>query len=118
MFSGRFILPCVSLVTFTSFAFVKFLCFRASDGFDLVAGEFPAFITGANLIMEYVLSNAAVARSFTSYAASAAGALQEDAWRVKVNNFAPGCEHIDFVAVSLVVLLTVCLCFRYHSYPD
>lgn len=90
---------------------------RASYGFDLVAGEFPAFITGANLIMEYVLSNAAVARSFTSYAASAAGALQEDAWRVKVNSFAPGYDHIDFVAVSVVVLLTVCLCFRYHSCP-
>jgi amino acid transporter len=60
--------------------------------------------------MEYVLSNAAVARSFTSYAASAYGVLHADAWRVHVDGLASGYDRIDLVAVSVVLLLTVCLC--------
>lgn len=60
--------------------------------------------------MEYVLSNAAVARSFTSYAASACGLLHADAWRVHVEGLAAGYNQIDLVAVGVVVVLTVCLC--------
>ena len=60
--------------------------------------------------MEYVLSNAAVARSFTSYAASAYGVLHADAWRVRVDGLAAGYDRIDLVAVAVVLLLTVCLC--------
>lgn len=60
--------------------------------------------------MEYVLSNAAVARSFTSYAASAYGVVHADAWRVHVEGLASGYNQVDLVAVAVVALLTVCLC--------
>ncbi len=79
------------------------------------AGEFAAYMTGANLVMEYLLSNAAVARSLTSYAATAVGVLQPDAWRVEIKSLSPAGEythHLDFVAVAVVVTLTFCLCFR------
>ncbi len=68
-------------------------------------------------MMEYLLSNAAVARSLTSYAASAFGVLEANAWRVEIKNFAapPGFTHLDFLAVAVVVVLTVCLCFRYEE---
>lgn len=64
-----------------------------------------------------MLSNAAVARSLTSYAASAFGVLEANAWRVEIKNFAapPGFTHLDFLAVAVVVVLTVCLCFRYEE---
>lgn len=60
--------------------------------------------------MEYVLSNAAVARSFTSYAASAYGVLHADAWRVQVDGLADGYNQIDVVAVLVVMFLTAFLC--------
>ncbi|XP_077244860.1 cationic amino acid transporter 6, chloroplastic-like [Tasmannia lanceolata] len=72
-------------------------------------GEFVGYFGGANILMEYVLSNAAVARSFTEYLCCAfeKGA---DSWRIEVG-LAEGYNRLDFPAVALVVLLTLCLCY-------
>ncbi|XP_043718005.1 cationic amino acid transporter 6, chloroplastic-like [Telopea speciosissima] len=74
-------------------------------------GEFVGYFAGANILMEYVLSNAAVARSFTEYLSSTFGAIDPNSWRVEVGGLATGYNRLDFTAVALVLLLTICLCY-------
>ncbi|XAR54888.1 hypothetical protein NMG60_11030215 [Bertholletia excelsa] len=73
-------------------------------------GEFVGYFAGANILMEYVLSNAAVARSFTDYLSRAFGVNHSDSWRVEVYKFPKGYNMMDFPAVALITLLTLCLC--------
>ncbi|MFS8029697.1 putative amino acid/polyamine transporter I [Helianthus anomalus] len=75
-------------------------------------GEFVGYFAGANILMEYVLSNAAVARSFTEYLCTAFGQEDPNAWRVEVDGLLKGYNMMDFPAVALIVLLTLCLCRR------
>lgn len=76
------------------------------------AGEFAAFITGANLVMEYVLSNAAVARSFTAYLGTAIGVETQEKWRITVSGLPNGFNKLDPLAVCLILVLTLCICYR------
>ncbi|KAI9173423.1 hypothetical protein LWI28_001147 [Acer negundo] len=73
-------------------------------------GEFVGYFAGANILMEYVLSNAAVARSFTDYFCQAVGEQDINSWRVQVDSLVKGYNMLDFPAVALVLLLTLCLC--------
>ncbi|XP_059645228.1 cationic amino acid transporter 6, chloroplastic-like [Cornus florida] len=73
-------------------------------------GEFVGYFAGANILMEYVLSNAAVARSFTEYLCCAFGENDPNSWRIEVDGLVKGYNMLDFPAVALLVLLTVCLC--------
>jgi amino acid transporter len=73
-----------------------------------LSGEFVGFFGGANILMEYVLSNAAVARSFTDYLASTFGVTEHNAWRIIVDGY----NALDVPAVALILLITVCLCYR------
>ncbi|KAE8671725.1 Cationic amino acid transporter 6 [Hibiscus syriacus] len=73
-------------------------------------GEFVGYFAGANILMEYVLSNAAVARSFTEYLCSAFGINDPNSWRVEVHGLLEGYNKLDFLAVALVLILTICLC--------
>ncbi|KAG2318067.1 hypothetical protein Bca52824_021189 [Brassica carinata] len=73
-------------------------------------GEFPAFITGANLIMDYVMSNAAVSRSFTAYLGSAFG-LSTSEWRFVVSVLPDGFNELDPVAVLVVLAVTFIICY-------
>ncbi|XP_057978861.1 cationic amino acid transporter 6, chloroplastic [Malania oleifera] len=74
-------------------------------------GEFAAFLAGSNLIMDYVLSNAAVARSFTSYLGRAIGVSAETKWIITVSGLPDGFNQIDFVAVVVVLIITVVICY-------
>jgi amino acid transporter len=76
------------------------------------AGELAAFLTGANLIMEYVFSNAAVARSFTAYLGTAVGVDAPSQWRITVHGLPGGFNQVDLVAVVVILLITVCICYR------
>jgi len=80
------------------------------------AGEFAAFLTGANLIMEYVFSNAAVARSFTAYLGTAVGVDAASQWRITVHGLPDGFNQVDLVAVAVILLITVCICYRFHPF--
>ncbi|PIA31013.1 hypothetical protein AQUCO_05300087v1, partial [Aquilegia coerulea] len=73
-------------------------------------GEFVGYFAGANLLMEYVLSNAGVARSFTEYLSCTFGQMHKNSWRVEVGGLADGYNRLDFPAVALILLLTLCLC--------
>ena len=78
----------------------------------LSLGEFAAYITGANLLLEYVISNAAVARTFTSYLATIFG-YDGRIWLIKLPGFVEGSYYLlDFPAFGLVSMLTVCICLR------
>ncbi|XP_040379337.1 cationic amino acid transporter 7, chloroplastic-like [Oryza brachyantha] len=81
-------------------------------------GELVGFFGGANILMEYVLSNAAVARSFTDYLASTCGITEPDAWRIQVDAIAKGYNELDFPAVALILVLTLCLCYSYIGYDS
>ncbi|GAB4836236.1 Cationic amino acid transporter 7, chloroplastic [Ancistrocladus abbreviatus] len=73
-------------------------------------GEFAAFLTGANLVMDYVLSNAAVARSFTAYFGTAVGA-STGKWRFTLSFLPNGFNEIDVVAVFVILLVTFIICY-------
>ncbi|CAL9124428.1 unnamed protein product [Musa textilis] len=74
-------------------------------------GEFVGYFGGANILMEYVLSNAAVARTFTEYLSQAFGVDDPKSWRVEVDGLAKGYNSLDFPAVALILLITLCLCY-------
>jgi hypothetical protein len=69
------------------------------------AGEFAAFLTGANLIMEYVFSNAAVVRSFTAYLGKAVGVDAPSKWRIPVPVLPQGFNQVDLVGVIFLMFL-------------
>ncbi|XP_042057089.1 cationic amino acid transporter 7, chloroplastic-like [Salvia splendens] len=74
-------------------------------------GEFPAFLTGANLIVDYVLSNAAVARGFTSYLGTALGLPATAPLRFTAHALPKGYNEIDLIAVVVVLLITFIICY-------
>ncbi|WOG81299.1 hypothetical protein DCAR_0100445 [Daucus carota subsp. sativus] len=73
-------------------------------------GEFVGYFAGANILMEYVLSNAAVARSFTEYLCCAFGENDPNSWRIEVDGLVKGYNMLDLPAVALIILITICLC--------
>ncbi|XP_059461802.1 cationic amino acid transporter 6, chloroplastic-like [Corylus avellana] len=73
-------------------------------------GEFAAFLTGTNLVMDYVMSNAAVARSFTAYLGTAFG-ISTAKWRLTVHSIPVGFNQIDIVAVVVVLIITLVICY-------
>ncbi|XP_062119492.1 cationic amino acid transporter 6, chloroplastic-like [Humulus lupulus] len=75
----------------------------------LTFGEYMGYFAGANILMEYVLSNAAVARSFTEYLSITFGE-KPDGWRIAVKGLMTGYDKLDFTAVALILILTLCLC--------
>ncbi|KAH6802428.1 cationic amino acid transporter 6 [Perilla frutescens var. frutescens] len=74
-------------------------------------GEFLAFLTGANLIIDYVLSNAAVARGFTSYLGTALGLPANAQLRFTIHSLPKGYNEIDLIAVLVVLLITIVICY-------
>ncbi|PWZ33007.1 Polyadenylate-binding protein-interacting protein 10 [Zea mays] len=78
-------------------------------------GEFAAFLTGANLIMEYIFSNAVVARSFTTYLGTVVGVDAPNKCRIPVPGLPQVFNQVDLVAVGVILLLFVSICYRYLS---
>jgi hypothetical protein len=62
--------------------------------------------------MDYVMSNAAVARGFTAYFGTTIG-ISSDKWRITVPSFPQGFNQIDMVAVVVVLLITIVICYRF-----
>ncbi|CAN6362306.1 unnamed protein product [Urochloa humidicola] len=61
--------------------------------------------------MEYVFSNAAVARSFTAYLGTAVGVDAPSKWRIAVPGLPEGFNQVDLVAVGVILLISVCICY-------
>ncbi|XP_028799395.1 cationic amino acid transporter 7, chloroplastic-like isoform X2 [Neltuma alba] len=60
--------------------------------------------------MDYVMSNAAVARSFTAYFGTAIG-VSTAKWRLTVPSLPKGFDEIDVVAVAVVLIITLIICY-------
>ncbi|EPS73602.1 hypothetical protein M569_01155 [Genlisea aurea] len=69
-------------------------------------GDFVAFIAAGNIILEYVVSGAAVARSWTSYFATLCNHNPND-FRIHAHGLADGYNELDPIAV--IVLIVVCI---------
>ncbi|KAK4708046.1 hypothetical protein R3W88_028971 [Solanum pinnatisectum] len=101
----------LSAFCYTEFAVDMPVAGGAFSYIRITFGEFLAFLTGANLIIDYVLSNAAVARCFTGYLCTALGISTESRLRINVNGLPKGFNEIDIVAVLVVLALTVIICY-------
>ncbi|CAN8270081.1 unnamed protein product [Cochlearia groenlandica] len=100
----------LSAFCYTEFAVQLPVAGGAFSYIRITFGEFPAFITGANLIMDYVMSNAAVSRGLTAYLGSAFG-LSTSQWRFVVSVLPNGFNEIDIVAVIIVLAVTFTICY-------
>ncbi|ESQ48984.1 hypothetical protein EUTSA_v10020371mg [Eutrema salsugineum] len=100
----------LSAFCYTEFAVHLPVAGGAFSYIRITFGEFPAFITGANLIMDYVMSNAAVSRGFTAYFGSAFG-LSTSEWRFVVSGLPDGFNEIDPIAVLVVLAVTFIICY-------
>ncbi|KAI9083730.1 hypothetical protein K1719_034319 [Acacia pycnantha] len=69
-------------------------------------GDFMAFIAAGNILLEYVIGGAAVARSWTSYFATLCNKGSDD-FRIVVHSMSPDYGHLDPIAV--VVLIVICI---------
>jgi amino acid transporter len=99
----------LSAFCYTEFAVHLPVAGGAFSYIRITFGEFPAFFTGANLVMDYVMSNAAVSRSFTAYLGTAFG-ISTSKWRFVVSGLPKGFNEIDPVAVLVVLVITVIIC--------
>ncbi|XP_071721804.1 cationic amino acid transporter 7, chloroplastic-like [Rutidosis leptorrhynchoides] len=100
----------LSAFCYTEFAVNMPVAGGAFSYLRITFGEFAAFLTGANLIMEYVLSNAVVSRSFSGYLGSAIG-VSTAKWRFVIHGLPNGFNEIDLVAVAVVLIITFIICF-------
>ncbi|XP_060193727.1 cationic amino acid transporter 1-like [Lycium barbarum] len=69
-------------------------------------GDFVAFIAAGNILFEYVVSGASVARSWTSYFATLCNHKPDD-FRINVSSLAEGYNHLDPIAI--VVSMVICV---------
>lgn len=69
-------------------------------------GDFVAFIAAGNIILEYIIGGAAVARSWTSYLATLCNKEPKD-FRIHVSSLAKDYNELDPVAIGIIIV--VCL---------
>ncbi|XP_021768055.1 cationic amino acid transporter 6, chloroplastic-like [Chenopodium quinoa] len=100
----------LSSMCYTEFSIAVPVAGGAFSYLRVTFGEFVGYLAGANILMEYVLSNAAVARSFTEYLSGTFGVEDPNSWRIEMHGFVKGYNMLDFSAVALILLLTLCLC--------
>jgi len=73
-------------------------------------GDFVAFIAAGNILLEYVIGAAAVARSWTSYFATLCNKNPND-FRIIVHSMNPDYGHLDPIAViALIAIATLAVC--------
>ncbi|KAK3020236.1 hypothetical protein RJ639_045472 [Escallonia herrerae] len=69
-------------------------------------GDFMAFIAAGNILLEYVIGGAAVARSWTSYFATLCGHEPDD-FRIYAPYLQEGYDHLDPVAIGIIVVVCI-----------
>ncbi|CAI5516654.1 unnamed protein product [Closterium sp. Naga37s-1] len=97
----------LSALCYTEFAVHLPVAGGAFSYLMVTLGELPAFITVANLLMEYILSNAAAARGLSAYFA---GFLGQDPEFFRLPVPAWGIT-LDFVALGLILSLSVLVAY-------
>ncbi|KAL3522816.1 hypothetical protein ACH5RR_015650 [Cinchona calisaya] len=69
-------------------------------------GDFLAFIAAGNILLEYVIGGAAVARSWTSYFATLIGKQPPDL-RIHAHALADGYNELDPIAVGVCIIICI-----------
>ncbi|KAA8519387.1 hypothetical protein F0562_013643 [Nyssa sinensis] len=69
-------------------------------------GDFVAFIAAGNILLEYVIGGAAVARSWTGYFATLCNHDAND-FRITVNSLGDDYKHLDLIAVGVISIICV-----------
>lgn len=69
-------------------------------------GEFVAFIAAGNILLEYVIGGAAVARAWTSYFATLCNHKPKD-FRITAHSLASGYNNLDPIAVGVVIIICI-----------
>lgn len=100
----------LSAFCYTEFAVAMPVAGGAFSYLHVTFGELAAFLTGANLVLDYVLSNAAVSRSFTAYLGTAIG-VSSAKWRFTVSGLPKGFNEIDPLAVAVILIITLIICY-------
>lgn len=79
-------------------------------------GDFVAYIAAGNILFQYIVSGASVARSWTSYFATLCNQNPDD-FRINVSSIAEGYNHLDPIAIgiSIVVAIGACLSIKGSS---
>ncbi|KAM6575525.1 hypothetical protein CsatA_023852 [Cannabis sativa] len=72
-------------------------------------GDFVAFIAAGNIILEYIIGAAAVARSWTSYFATLCNHNPND-FRIKLNTLSEDYSHLDPIAVLALAIICLIAC--------
>ncbi|CAA7054610.1 unnamed protein product [Microthlaspi erraticum] len=69
-------------------------------------GDFMAFIAAGNIILEYIVGGAAVARSWTSYFATLLNHKPDD-FRIKAHHLNEDYSHLDPIAVGVCAIIGI-----------
>ncbi|GMY38054.1 cationic amino acid transporter 1-like [Fagus crenata] len=72
-------------------------------------GDFLAYIAAGNILFEYMVSGASVARSWTSYFATLCNHDPND-FRINVSSLAEGYNHLDPIAIVISIAIGVGAC--------
>ena len=75
-------------------------------------GDFMAFIGAGNILLEYVIGGAAVARSWTSYFATLCNHKPND-FRIHISSIQENYNELDPIAVFVIVV--ICLISVYST---
>ncbi|XP_058099131.1 cationic amino acid transporter 1-like [Magnolia sinica] len=73
-------------------------------------GDFMAFIAAGNILLEYMIGGAAVARSWTSYFATLLNHKPDD-FRIIVHGLKEDYNHLDPIAVAVIAVICVLAVF-------
>ncbi|CAL0327799.1 unnamed protein product [Lupinus luteus] len=79
-------------------------------------GDFVAFIAAGNILLEYVTSSAAVARSWTSYFSTLCNKSSYD-FRIVVHGMDPNYGHLDPTAIVVLTVITILTVFNIKGSP-
>ncbi|KAI3827103.1 hypothetical protein L1987_01167 [Smallanthus sonchifolius] len=69
-------------------------------------GDFVAFIAAGNILLEYVIGGAAVARSWTSYFATLCNHKPDD-FRIMAHGLTDDYNHLDPIAVGVIAVICI-----------
>ncbi|KAL0300563.1 UNVERIFIED_CONTAM: Cation-chloride cotransporter 1 [Sesamum radiatum] len=69
-------------------------------------GDFVAFIAAGNILLEYVIGGAAVARSWTSYFATLCNHKPDD-FRIQAHNLPDGYNQLDPISIGIIIFVCI-----------
>ncbi|XP_047331235.1 cationic amino acid transporter 1-like [Impatiens glandulifera] len=69
-------------------------------------GDFVAFIAAGNILFEYIIGGAAVARSWTSYFATLCNHSGKE-FRIHAPHLSEGYNYLDPISIGVIIILTI-----------